>query len=138
MSTTTTSILVVVLFVAGILLGYLLARGSGGNEKRIHELKSELTSVRKAHQESLEQVNAALDSVKNLAVNMAATYKSLEFTKASLEGRQAQAQDYLLQIKNGQLEQIAYQDHNEAQDSVAPEAEIVEATANQATDKAEK
>ncbi|RIY31588.1 ZapG family protein [Psittacicella gerlachiana] len=100
--------LIIVLFIVGVLIGYLLARASNTNHKRVQELKNELTNARKAQQESLEQVNQALESVKNLAQNMAFTYKSLEFTKASLEGREVNEKDFLLQIKDGKLERISY------------------------------
>ncbi|RIY31720.1 hypothetical protein CJP74_06515 [Psittacicella melopsittaci] len=103
-----TTVLIIVLFLLGVVVGYFLARFSSSDQKRVQELKSELTNARKAQQESLQQVNSAIQGVQTLAQSMAVTYRSLEATKAALEGRDFSENNYLLQIKNGKLERLAY------------------------------
>ncbi|RIY32938.1 hypothetical protein CKF54_03820 [Psittacicella hinzii] len=132
-----TAVLVIVLFIVGVLVGFFLAKGSSADQKRVQELKNELTNVRKAHQESLEQVNSAIESVKSLAQNMALTYQSLEFTKASLEGREVE-KNFLLQIKNGQLERIASGADAKAEEIVDAQVEVTkdkEETENKTQEK---
>lgn len=104
------TVLIIVIFIVGIILGYVLSRLSAGDSsKRINELKSEITNVRKSNSESLEQVNTAIENVKGLALNMLATYKSLEATKATLEGREEDAKlakETLNQLKEADHKQL--------------------------------
>lgn len=147
---------VVFAFLVGAVLGYFIANADG-NDLKASKLKKEVEALNKKQEASLEQVDAALENVRELAVNMANTYHKLQSVKEGLTG-EADGKEYVLQIQDGKLlrlpaDQVAAsgeyldvaKEQPKTQADAAVEAEVAqtpeqttEETAAETPDQAEK